>query len=93
MNKIELTNSIFKIADIWHIDDYVPVDEIEQGFLYTLEFLINYEGDEIESLMEGLRAECENALENGWQNIDRYKPGFDLYDQVMVELESILQEC
>ncbi len=93
MNKVEITNNIFKIADMWHLTDYVADDEIEEGFLYTLQYLINYEADEIENLIEGLRNECENAIENGWQNVDRYKPAFDLYDAVMVELEELLQEC
>lgn len=93
MNKVELTNSIFRIADMWHLDDYVADDEIEQGFLYTLQYLMNYEADEIENLMDGLRNECENAIENGWNQMDSYKPSFDLYDQVMVELEDLLSEC
>lgn len=93
MNKIEITNSIFKIVDMWHVTDYDPVEETEEGFLYTLQALINYDGDEIEGIIESLKEHYEDAIDNDWQNDENYKPAFELYDQVMIELYELLKEC
>lgn len=93
MNKVEITNNIFKIADMWHLTDYEPDEEIEDAFLRTLQALVNYEADEIENLIEGLRTECENAIENEADDVDTHKAALDVYDQVMIALYELLEEC
>lgn len=93
MNKVELTNKIFQIADMWHLNDYVPDSDFEDAFFRTLQSLMNYEYDEVENIIECLKTECENAIENEWDHVDSYKPTFDLYDTVMTELYELLEEC